>query len=72
MVESALPRLVVSLDQLKVTSLSCGENHSLVTTSSGHLYTFGDGRHGKLCLDLETLTNQFSPAHVDRFSGRSG
>ena len=70
--ESALPRLVVSLDQLKVTSVSCGENHSLVTTCSGHLYTFGDGRHGKLCLDLETLTNQFSPAHVDRFSGRSG
>ena len=69
--ESHLPRQVSCLDQLTVQSVSCGENHSLVTTSTGHLYTFGDGRHGKLCLDLETLNNCFSPTHVDRFRGWS-
>ncbi len=26
-------------------------------------------RHGKLCLDVETTTNRFSPAYVDRFRG---
>ena len=68
--EADLPQLLISLDGLTVVSLSCGENHSLVSTSTGHLYTFGDGRHGKLCLDLETLTNQFSPTLVDRFRGK--
>ena len=67
--ESALPQLVASLEPLTVSAVSCGENHSLVTTASGQLYTFGDGRHGKLCLDLDTLTNHFSPTHVERFRG---
>ena len=67
--ESPLPRLVSSLDPLTVETVSCGENHSLVTTASGQLYTFGDGRHGKLCLDLDTLNNHFSPTHVERFRG---
>ena len=38
-------------------------------TSGGHLLAFGDGRHGKLCLDVETMTNHFVPVVSKRFRG---
>lgn len=38
-------------------------------TSGGHLLAFGDGRHGKLCLDVETMTNHFVPVVSQRFRG---
>ena len=34
----------------------------------GQLYTFGDGRHGKLALGEENFANQFTPSLVPRFS----
>jgi len=34
---------------------------------SGLLYTFGDGRHGKLGLGEENFTNQFKPTLCPRF-----
>lgn len=34
----------------------------------GHLYTFGDGRHGKLALGAENFSNQFRPFRVARFA----
>ena len=34
---------------------------------SGLLYTFGDGRHGKLGLGEENFTNQFKPTLCSRF-----
>lgn len=34
----------------------------------GQLYTFGDGRHGKLGLGMESFANQFKPSRVERFS----
>lgn len=33
----------------------------------GLLYTFGDGRHGKLGLGDENFTNQFKPTLCSRF-----
>lgn len=33
----------------------------------GLLYTFGDGRHGKLGLGEENFTNQFKPTLSPRF-----
>lgn len=33
----------------------------------GLLYTFGDGRHGKLGLGEENFTNQFKPTLCPRF-----
>lgn len=33
----------------------------------GLLYTFGDGRHGKLGLGEENFTNQFKPTLCSRF-----
>ena len=38
-----------------------------LSTESGLLYTFGDGRHGKLALGEENFANQFRPTHVSRF-----
>ena len=31
------------------------------------MYTFGDGRHGKLALGEESFSNQFQPSAVERF-----
>eukprot|EP00090_Calanus_glacialis_P018965 TRINITY_DN29288_c0_g1_i1.p1 TRINITY_DN29288_c0_g1~~TRINITY_DN29288_c0_g1_i1.p1 ORF type:complete len:689 (-),score=225.92 TRINITY_DN29288_c0_g1_i1:63-2129(-) len=67
--ESSTPHPLVTLAHVQIVSVSCGENHSVALSASGQLYTFGDGRHGKLCLDLETITNHFSPAYVARFRG---
>ena len=70
--EAATPQPLARLAGVGVAAVSAGENHSLVLSSGGHLYTFGDGRHGKLCLDLDTLANHFTPTHVPRFRGRRG
>ena len=70
--EAAAPQPLARLAGLGVAAVSAGENHSLVLSTGGHLYTFGDGRHGKLCLDLDTSANHFTPTHVPRFRGRRG
>ena len=36
-------------------------------SDSGLLFTFGDGRHGKLALGEENFANQFKPSQVTRF-----
>nr|XP_023679734.1 X-linked retinitis pigmentosa GTPase regulator-like isoform X1 [Paramormyrops kingsleyae]XP_023679735.1 X-linked retinitis pigmentosa GTPase regulator-like isoform X1 [Paramormyrops kingsleyae] len=65
--QASLPRLVDHFQKGKVRQVVCGENHSAVITDSGLLYTFGDGRHGKLGLGEETYTNQFKPTLCPRF-----
>lgn len=37
-------------------------------TEKGQLYTFGDGRHGKLALGQDSFSNQFIPFKAKRFS----
>ncbi|KAL8617882.1 hypothetical protein ACOMHN_016538 [Nucella lapillus] len=49
-----------------VAHLCCGENFTALVTDSGQLYTFGDGRHGKLGLGPDNTANQFSAALVCR------
>nr|ADA84471.1 retinitis pigmentosa GTPase regulator protein 1 [Danio rerio] len=51
----------------RVTHVTCGEQHSALITDSGLLYTFGDGRHGKLGHGDENFTNQFTPTVCQRF-----
>ena len=68
--ETPQPLKIASLSPLKVLEISCGENHSALVTEDGKLLTFGDGRHGKLCLDVETLTNHYTPVPSTRFRVR--
>ncbi|XP_069576471.1 retinitis pigmentosa GTPase regulator b isoform X3 [Brachyistius frenatus] len=65
--ESRLPRLVEHFKKGRVCQVACGENHTAVITDGGLLYTFGDGRHGKLGLGEENFTNQFKPNLCPRF-----
>lgn len=67
--ESDHPILLSGLSEMnyKFAHASCGENHTSLVTDNGILFTFGDGRHGKLCLDVETLTNHYTPALCGRF-----
>uniref|UniRef100_A0A7N6BKI4 X-linked retinitis pigmentosa GTPase regulator n=1 Tax=Anabas testudineus TaxID=64144 RepID=A0A7N6BKI4_ANATE len=65
--ESRLPRMVEHFKKGRVRQVSCGENHTAVITDGGLLYTFGDGRHGKLGLGEENFTNQFKPTLCSRF-----
>uniref|UniRef100_A0A3Q3F7M7 Retinitis pigmentosa GTPase regulator b n=1 Tax=Labrus bergylta TaxID=56723 RepID=A0A3Q3F7M7_9LABR len=64
--ESRVPRLVEHFRKGRVCQVNCGENHTAVITS-GLLYSFGDGRHGKLGLGEENFTNQFKPTLCPRF-----
>ncbi|XP_028835264.1 retinitis pigmentosa GTPase regulator b isoform X2 [Denticeps clupeoides] len=65
--EAWLPRDVEYFRKGLVRHVECGENHTAVITDSGLLYTFGDGRHGKLGLGEENFTNQFKPTLCFRF-----
>ena len=70
--ETSVPLQITSLSEIcngsnKIMQISCGENHTSVVSSSGQLFTFGDGRHGKLCLDTETLSNHYTPVLSTRF-----
>ncbi|XP_070786972.1 retinitis pigmentosa GTPase regulator b [Enoplosus armatus] len=65
--ESRLPRPVEHFKKGRVCQVACGENHTAVITDGGLLYTFGDGRHGKLGLGEENFTNQFKPTLCPRF-----
>ncbi|KAK7877684.1 hypothetical protein WMY93_031603 [Mugilogobius chulae] len=64
--ESRLPRHVEHFKKGRVCDVSCGENHTAVITDSGLLYTFGDGRHGKLALARRT-----SPTSSNQLSARA-
>ncbi|XP_012497543.1 PREDICTED: X-linked retinitis pigmentosa GTPase regulator [Propithecus coquereli] len=51
----------------KISYISCGESHTALITDVGLMYTFGDGRHGRLGLGLENFTNQFVPTLCSKF-----
>ncbi|KAG7257912.1 hypothetical protein CRUP_021842 [Coryphaenoides rupestris] len=65
--ESRQPHTVDHFRTGRAARVSCGENHTAVITESGLLYTFGDGRHGKLGLGEENFANQFKPTLCPRF-----
>ncbi|XP_005352902.1 X-linked retinitis pigmentosa GTPase regulator isoform X2 [Microtus ochrogaster] len=59
--ETSEPRVIECIKDQKISFISCGENHTALMTDVGLMYTFGDGRHGKLGLGMENFTNQFFP-----------
>ncbi|XP_063516745.1 X-linked retinitis pigmentosa GTPase regulator isoform X9 [Pongo pygmaeus] len=60
------PQLVSEIPE-KVIQVACGGEHTVVLTDIGLMYTFGDGRHGKLGLGLENFTNHFIPTLCSNF-----
>uniref|UniRef100_A0A4W2G6U0 X-linked retinitis pigmentosa GTPase regulator n=1 Tax=Bos indicus x Bos taurus TaxID=30522 RepID=A0A4W2G6U0_BOBOX len=65
--ETSEPKVIESVKDKKISHVCCGENHTALITESGLLYTFGDGRHGKLGLGMENFTNQFVPTLCSSF-----
>ncbi|XP_036295378.1 X-linked retinitis pigmentosa GTPase regulator isoform X4 [Pipistrellus kuhlii] len=65
--ETAEPKIIKSVKDHKITSIACGENHTALITDIGRMYTFGDGRYGKLGLGMENFTNQFVPTLCPNF-----
>ncbi|NXO00494.1 RPGR regulator, partial [Rhinopomastus cyanomelas] len=60
--ETSIPQPVKHLRRHKIRYVTCGENHTAVIAENGLMFTFGDGRHGKLGFGEENFTNQFDPA----------
>ncbi|NWW00230.1 RPGR regulator, partial [Machaerirhynchus nigripectus] len=59
--ESSVPKSVKHLKRHKICNIACGENHTAVIADNGLMFTFGDGRHGKLGFGEESFTNLFDP-----------
>ncbi|NWU26870.1 RPGR regulator, partial [Dyaphorophyia castanea] len=59
--ESSVPKSVKCLKRHKICNIACGENHTAVIADNGLMFTFGDGRHGKLGFGEESFTNLFDP-----------
>ncbi|NXR67843.1 RPGR regulator, partial [Rhadina sibilatrix] len=59
--ESSVPKPVKHLKRHKIRNIACGENHTAVIAENGLMFTFGDGRHGKLGFGEESFTNLFDP-----------
>ncbi|XP_060550049.1 X-linked retinitis pigmentosa GTPase regulator isoform X6 [Pantherophis guttatus] len=65
--ETSEPKMVDHLGKHKICHIASGENHTALITENGLMYTFGDGRHGKLGLGKENYTNQFVPTLCSNF-----
>uniref|UniRef100_A0A8C2MLF0 X-linked retinitis pigmentosa GTPase regulator n=1 Tax=Cricetulus griseus TaxID=10029 RepID=A0A8C2MLF0_CRIGR len=65
--ETSEPKVIERIKDQKISYISCGENHTALMTDIGLMYTFGDGRHGKLGLGMENFTNQFFPTLCSNF-----
>uniref|UniRef100_H0W4R4 X-linked retinitis pigmentosa GTPase regulator n=1 Tax=Cavia porcellus TaxID=10141 RepID=H0W4R4_CAVPO len=65
--ETLEPKVIEQIKNQKITYISCGENHTALISDIGLMYTFGDGRHGKLGLGLENFSNQFFPILCSEF-----
>ncbi|NXM85216.1 RPGR regulator, partial [Oenanthe oenanthe] len=59
--ETSVPKPVKHLKKHKICNIACGENHTAVIAENGLMFTFGDGRHGKLGFGEESFTNLFDP-----------
>ena len=66
--ETSDPTRVTTLGNVKVKDVSCGESFTAAITKHGHLYTCGDGRHGKLGMGDENFSNIFKLEKVLRFA----
>ncbi|KAL3634916.1 PH, RCC1 and FYVE domains-containing protein 1 [Castilleja foliolosa] len=58
------PRLIESLSSLNVDLVACGEFHTCAVTSSGELYTWGDGTHYAGILGHGTDISHWIPKRI--------
>ncbi|XP_066879650.1 X-linked retinitis pigmentosa GTPase regulator isoform X2 [Kogia breviceps] len=65
--EISEPKAIENIKDQKISYVCCGENHTALITDLGLMYTFGDDRHGKLGLGLESFANQFVPTFCSNF-----
>ncbi|KFV16530.1 X-linked retinitis pigmentosa GTPase regulator, partial [Pterocles gutturalis] len=73
--ETPVPKSVKHLNRHKICNITCGESHTaaiaasffFLHTENGLMFTFGNGRHGKLGLGDENFTNQFDPTPCYNF-----
>ncbi|XP_072210320.1 X-linked retinitis pigmentosa GTPase regulator [Excalfactoria chinensis] len=65
--KTSVPKSVEHLGRHKIHNVTCGESHTAVVAENGLMFTFGDGRHGKLGLGEENFANQFDPALCSNF-----
>jgi len=56
-VDHLQPRLVEALAGVRPRIVSAGDNHSIVVTECGSVYSFGGGLHGQLGHGIETCSN---------------
>lgn len=67
----SVPECVETLLGKHICAAACGEIHTAFLTVEGHMYSCGDGRHGKLCIEIENGDEgsvQCTPQPVTRFS----
>ena len=62
-----VPRIVFDLHKINVLQVACGGAHSLITSDSGIVYSWGQGSHGKL--GHGDTENRTSPERIRAFAG---
>ena len=55
------PELVLKLNQCKISQISCGFSHTLLLTSNGVIFGWGDNRMGQLGLNDHYI---YEPQHL--------
>ena len=63
------PTLVKALRHQKAKAMACGEDHTVVLTSEGGVFTFGHGQFGQL--GHNTTNNEINPKKVFELMGRT-
>jgi alpha-tubulin suppressor-like RCC1 family protein len=68
---SSTPKRVEGLMGLQVTQIACGSRHTVVVTSAGALYSWGDKENGVTGHgDADVEGHQYTPRLVERLAGK--
>ena len=67
---AAKPQILKPLRDKRVTQIAAGENHSMVLTDKGYLYTWGRGFEGQLGLSA-TIEIASTPQYVKFFHNKN-
>jgi len=58
------PKVIDSLNDINVQTISCGSHHTCAVTNGGELYSWGDSNHGIKEYDHGSRRNQWFPQRV--------